>query len=460
MKRKPTNEQLQQQLDKVIATLRREIIEGRYEVGKFLPSEALLSKRFKLSNKSLRRGLDTLVEEGWITKVPRVGNRVNIRREPVTLQLVCSFTIWRDLALTGLLDDFHRQHPWITVVPKAFPRASLRGEDFGYIDNGDVIVINESQFSEIVGQRQHLSLEPVPVRRETYPFLTDLFMVEDLLYVQPLVFSPIVLCYNKAHFRECGLPEPTGSWTWNDLMTYAQQLSNGSGRFGFCFHLPSDNRWTNFLLQSGERFEWNGDQLRDIRGTRLLDSIRLCKEIVHNRSFFPLYLAESSDEINEMFLEGKLSMVLNSYTNLNDFRQSDLDYDVSPSPFITEPRALAFALGAAVNRFSTHKAEALLLVDYLASRRGQEYIHRHTTSIPGDQFLAAVPPQREFNSPSRWSMYRDMMFSYRWKHDLNLSVQSLPQLTRLLKAYWANMLTEDELCDRIKMTLSTTSSMS
>ena len=187
----------------------------------------------------------------------------------------------------------------------------------------------------------------------------------------------------------------------------------------------------------------------------MLDSIKLCKDIIHNRSFFPLYLSESSDEINEMFLEGKLSMVLNSYTNLNDFKHSSLEYDVSPLPFIHEPCALTISIGVAVNRSSTHKEEAMLLVDYLASRSGQDYIHRHTTSIPSHQFLAGIQPQRSFNSPSRWSMYREMMFSYSWKHDLNIPSQAYPKLEKLLRAYWANMMDESEMCERIQNELLT-----
>ncbi|TNJ53408.1 GntR family transcriptional regulator [Paenibacillus hemerocallicola] len=37
-------------------------------------SEKILVVRFGLSNNSIRAGLEQLVKEGWIEKIPRVGN--------------------------------------------------------------------------------------------------------------------------------------------------------------------------------------------------------------------------------------------------------------------------------------------------------------------------------------------------------------------------------------------------
>lgn len=453
MKKKPTNAELTLQLERMTSILRQELIDGRYGVGDYLPSEAVLSKRFGLSNKSLRRGLDTLVDEGWIQKIARVGNRVNVQKARITLNIACSPTIERDLGLTGLLNAFQQEYPWIAVRPVLLGRMSDLFADCNE-SAADLFVINDFQFTELLEERRYAELEPLPPLARTFPFLHEPFTAGDKLYVRPLVFSPIVLCYNKAHFRERSLPEPTGKWTWSDLAYYAAQLSNVSGRFGFCFHLPSENRWPNFLLQSGEHLEGEGAQLHNLRGSKLLESIRICKDIIHNRSFFPLFLAENSSEINEMFQEGKLSMVLNSYTNLNDFRHCDLDYDISPIPFIDRPSALSFTIGAAVNRHSAHGEEAKLLVQYMASEEGQRHIHRHTTSIPSDQYVAGEAPQRSFNSPSRWPMFREMLFSYHWKHELRIPVKAYSGLFKMLKTYWAGMIDEDELCEQMVEALS------
>ncbi len=113
MKAKPTNKQFLLQLGQVVDELRNEIYSGVFAANAYLPSESALAKRFQISNKSIRKGIEKLVEEGLIVKIPRVGNRVNAQRASVTLILACSQTIERDFQLKRLLDDFHKLHPWI-----------------------------------------------------------------------------------------------------------------------------------------------------------------------------------------------------------------------------------------------------------------------------------------------------------------------------------------------------------
>ncbi|MGO4498343.1 hypothetical protein AB4114_20915 [Paenibacillus sp. 2RAB27] len=55
------------------------------------------------------------------------------------------------------------------------------------------------------------------------------------LYVQPFTFSPIILCYNKAHFREANLPEPDSSWNWDDVQRTALNFSQKHERLGLFF---------------------------------------------------------------------------------------------------------------------------------------------------------------------------------------------------------------------------------
>ncbi|PYI57400.1 extracellular solute-binding protein [Paenibacillus flagellatus] len=435
-------------MDEMIQALKHEISTGRYEALQYLPSEKMLAERFGLSNNSVRKGLDTLVEEGWIDKIPRVGNRVRFRTAPVALTVLCNPNSVRDVYLEALLADFRTSYPSITVTIRTVD------DNPGFAEApNDVLLLNEYQFRAMVERERAGMLESVPAKEEIYPFLRDWFTHGERLAAQPLVFGPVVLCYNKNHFVECGLQEPNGGWRWSDLMLHARKLTE-SGHYGFCFHLPALNRWPLFLLQSGEGFQWENGRIRDFRGTRLMEGIRLCKEIIHNRNVFPLYWSEGNNDINQMFLDGKLSMVLTSYLGLNEWKQTSLDYDVSPVPFIAEPRTMAIAIAAGVNADSKHKQEAHLLVDYLSSRHAQRMIRRHTFGVPAFRDAHSGAESGNPQLPSRHSLYREMLFSYRTHRDLNIPVTMIASLFRELKAYWADMIDEDELWERLRTQLT------
>lgn len=451
MKGRPTQRQFHERLEEVVQTLRDEILDGRYRVGSFLPSESVLAERFQISNKSLRIGLVALVKEGLIEKIPSVGNRVVTRRTRVTLTLMCPPSMLRDINLRKLLDEFHALYPWIRVD-------TIFGSAINECEKSmpaDVMVLNQLQFQELVETKQSDKLEPLQETGSAYPFLTEAFTFKGLLYAQPIIFSPIVLCYNKDHFRERNVPEPDGSWTWEHLIRAATALSGGGDRYGLCFHLPSENRWPVFLLQSGEKFEWEAGMLKSIRDSRLLESVKLCKRIIHNRDIFPLYLSENSDDVQNLFAEGKVSMIMNNYMSMNELAHTGIHYDVSALPFIGEPRTLSVICGIAIHKHSLKKEAATVLADYFASVHGQEFIRRTTTSIPACKQVAEAPYEMPgINSPSRYGMFRDILFSLRKHSDLNLSVVAFGQLIKHLKAYWSDLIQEEQLCDRLQQSLS------
>lgn len=454
MRRRPTKEQFQQQLQQMVQTIRDDILAGVYPAGDYLPSEKTLVSRFGMSNNSIRIGLEQLVEEGWIEKVARVGNRVAPGRPPVKLKLLCNEMPLRNLKLRQLLDGFHKKYPWITVETTVAAGLLGLGSKEEPIP-GDVVLLTSYQFQQAAEEGKTVWLEETAENPAIYPQVNALYRHKDVMYMQPLIFSPIMLCYNKSHFRESGLLEPDGSWRWDDLIRHAELLSDGKSRYGFCFHIPDGNRWPVFLLQSMERFEWDENgKLKDLRGSKLMESIQICKRIILNAKAFPRYLSESNDDIDRMFMEGKVSMTLTSYMALNGLIDSGLEYDVSPMPFIREMRTLGIALGAGVLRQSGRKEEAALLVDYLTSVEGQTFIRTNTMSVPSVGNLPGPPENGGMYRPSRAMMYREILSSLRTHGELNVSLQTLYGIGNLLKGYWADLIDEEELCSRLSDQLS------
>lgn len=453
MRAKPTQEQFQLQLQAMIATLKERIIAGDYKQGDYLPSEKRLAAEFGMSNNSIRQGLEVLVKENWIEKIERVGNRVMTTKTPVTLKLACNDNMLRNISLDGLLTEFQRKFPWITVQVKIV--SSMPGQTQGRLDDEvDVMLINDYQFCTLMETGKLDWLETVDTHPGIYPSLNSKFMNDDQLYAVPIVFTPVVLAYNKRHFGKFGIAEPHGGWTWDDLL-HAAELLASNGVHGIYFHLPDMNRWPIFLLQSGEHFEWEGTNARSILNTRLLEGIRVCKRVVQNRRVYPYYMSQGNIEVGRLFEEEKVSMIITSYMGMNTFNNASLEYDIAPLPYIHDPRTLQIIVGGAINKISRHKEEAKCLIDYFTSYEGQYYIRQHTLSIPALQRLSEVPVESHVaNMPSRYSLFREMIFSYRSHRDLNVPQSKLRFLFDELKAYWGNLIDEEELCRRIQHALS------
>ncbi|MBD2865879.1 extracellular solute-binding protein [Paenibacillus oceani] len=461
MSEKASRKTFRARLQTMVQQLRSGIIEGTYSVGDYLPAESTLAEQFQLSNNSVRKGLKVLVEEGFIVKIDKVGSRViqSAERERITVTVGCMPSITRDLEFMRLLDDFHALHPAVAVKPvtgttsglftsRTYIESIREQMESGSID---IFTLNNMNFNELAESGYTRLLEEQQANAGIYPFLNEAFTADGTLYVQPVTFSPVVLCYNRTHFREAKLPEPDSGWKWNDLVQAAARLTVPGQKHGFYFYQVSENRWPLFLLQSGESFLRDGGLPGDIRGTRLMEGIRLCGELIRDRDIFPGYLSESSTDASRLFLEGKISMMLATYSSLNDLKHSDLDYDLSPVPYIHIPITLLLSIGMIVNKRSKHKEAARQFVDYMTSGRAQSLIRRHTVSIPAMKQAAEapVPEEPRLNRPRHYSLFREIIPSYRLHSELHWPARDFEPLRHMLKMFWSGLIDEHTLSEEI-----------
>ena len=456
MGRKPNNA-FQSLLDEMVQVLREEILTGVWAKGEFLPSETALANRFHLSKKSIRKGLDILVAEGLIEKIPRVGNKVvNVPDKSAT---VIRFGYYPSLdtetELTKIIDDFHAEHPHIQIRMVGIPYEHFPRTVKEYLKNDmiDVFTVNYTDYQGLIDENALDLLEPLEDNPELYPFLTKPFQQDGRTYVLPMTFSPVILCYNRDHFREKHLPEPDSGWTWEDVMKAASELSDDKGKYGIYYHLPSKNRWPIFLLQAGMKFERYGDQRYSVCTPAFLEGIRTGREIIYRQGIVPSFVSESDTDTERLFLQQKVSMIITTYFGLNYLRDAEFVYDVSPLPRLSEPSTLLLIVGLAVHRNSGQKQAVQTLLRYLLSERIQLRIRLNTLSLPAHKRAAERVGDDERTRPSRFHMYREVIPSFRLFTDLGLSRRQLDTITSELRLYWSQMEDEAAVCDRLEQLL-------
>lgn len=450
---KTSRKSFEARLNKMVESLRSNIYDGKLAPGEYLPSEKMLTEQYSLSNKSVRKGLDILVEEQLIIKIDRVGSRVvdHIPHSETQITLGITPSIERDICLTALLEDFQSLYPDKRVrtimLKSALEYADHLKEVFDQTQI-DLFTLNNLDFQSMMDLDQLCLLESLQRDENLYDFAEYAFDCEEMIYARPIIFAPTVLAYNRAHFLEADVPEPNGSWTWEDCLHYARKLTKAEERHGLYFYLLSDNRWPAFMVQSGMKFETNEDGSFELAGTRLMECIRLCKRIISDPVIYPSYLSENSGDVSELFAQGKLSMIMVNYMSVNAFKETELDFDISPLPYMNEPRSLLNVIGTAIYKNSKNKEDAQLLMDYLVSERAQLIIRKLTLSLPSRRKQAELRLEASpgINRPSRFDLFRETMYSYRLHRELNLSTAAFAGVRQLLKKYWWGLIDDEALC--------------
>jgi len=444
-------------LEEMIVKLRADILSGHYSVGDFLPSELDLGETFQLSNNSVRKGLDVLVEEGLIEKIPRVGNRIKAPKEgeQLVIRLGCHPNLDSQAELSSLLSEFHRKHPHIKVQTVQINNSHGYVRNFLENDLIDVFTVNHILFQELVEGQALDVLEAQEPFDDLYPFLQKGFSQDGVMYAQPFVFSPVILCYNRDHFTEKEVPEPDSSWTWDDLIENCSKLAVQNERFGFYFHLLNANRWILFLLQSGETFEKDPASGRyRIAGTKLLDGIEKAREILYTPGVYPLLLSASNADAERLFRDEQVSVIITTYFAMNDLKEASFEFDVAPLPHLHAFNTLLVTIGLAINKHSKVKTAARQLVDFLVSDEAQQVIRNKTYSIPAHKQMSKWMGKTELALPSRYQMYKEIIPSFSLFSDTKLTLKQLSEVLSECKLYWSGLKSKEKLAESLEAVLN------
>ncbi|MBD2861275.1 extracellular solute-binding protein [Paenibacillus oceani] len=451
MENKEVRKSPRERLSDMVNRLRDDIVTGKRPSGEYLPSEKALAELFGLSNQSVRKGLEQLVGEGLLEKIPRVGNKVIAPPDESVTTVKFGFhsSVIGEASLLKLIGLFQADNPFVRV--QAVPLTSTSSHYIGnYFEGGilDAAMMNYTDFRDCIENGGRELLEPLPRNPDMYPFLSDAFTSEGQLLVQPFIFSPLLLAYNRSHFTEKGLSEPDSSWTWQDLIRAAEQMAVPNERVGFHYDFYSVNRWPLLLLQSDARFERNPDGSIRLSGTRMMEILRTCRDIKRDMAHLTDGVATGESEM--LLAKGKASMIVTSFFYLNYLQHKRVPFDVAPVPHFGTPRSLLLAIGLGVNRSSKVKDSAAALLHYLTSQQAQTFIRKQTYSLPALRPAAEWVGEETMYRPSRFSLFRETIPGFRFFTELGIGAGELARMNRELKMYWGGLHTDQSLCEEIE----------
>src|SRR5690606_31558560 len=84
--------------------------------------------------------------------------------------------------------------------------------------------------------------------------LLDAFSRDGAQYGVPTSFSNVVLFYNKDLFEEAGVDTPTNDWTWDDVRTAAEALTDQEAGVWGAYQPVSFHEFYKTLAQAGGQF--------------------------------------------------------------------------------------------------------------------------------------------------------------------------------------------------------------
>lgn len=171
-----------------------------------------------------------------------------------------------DAALQARLDAFMAENPNVSVafVPSSDHTVTMQTA-FASGEYPQVFYVDSSKLPDWVEAGVvAVGEDEIENPEGLYPDLLDIFTLDGVTYCPAKDFSTMALQYNKDLFDAAGLEYPNADWTWDDLRSAAEALTDADAGVIGLVTPPNFERWLPFLYQAGgDLFDEDGNLALD-----------------------------------------------------------------------------------------------------------------------------------------------------------------------------------------------------
>ncbi len=202
-----------------------------------------------------------------------------------------------------------------------------------------------------------------------YPRALEAFSYQGKQLALPATFSDVLLFYNADLFDKAGIAYPTNTWTWDDAVTAAKAIrALGTDTWG----LFSPVQFWEFYkkaAQNGDCSFFNADMTEStINSAGCVATLEMMVGFM-NDGLMPTAAELSGVSDSELFMSGKLGMLVTGIWMFGAFADAPFTWDVQIEPMIKQHAHHFFANGVAVSATTKQADAAIAWAEYLASSK-------------------------------------------------------------------------------------------
>jgi len=273
--------------------------------------------------------------------------------------------------LDTIIAAFQEENPGIEVVVETAPFAdyfTLLQAGVASGDAPDVFELNYENFVTYAANGTLLDLSGlVSEEAPFYPRALEAFQYEGAQYALPATFSTVLLFYNADLFDEAGVEYPTAEWTWDDAVSAAQAIrALGDDTWGI-FSPVQFWEFYKKAAQNGECSFFNEDMTEStINSPACVETLEWMTSLM-NDDLMPTAAELSGVSDSELFLSGKLGMLVTGIWMFGAFQDAEFTWDVQIEPKMNQNAHHFFANGVAVSATTENPEAAAAWAEFLAA---------------------------------------------------------------------------------------------
>lgn len=321
---------------------------------------------------------------------------------PVTL----TYGIW-DLdqkpAMQQIIKEFHASHPNINVKIQLTPSDSYWTKLQTAVTAGtapDVFWMNtyNAKYYALNGALLDLDdqVKSSHLNMKNYvDSIRSAYTINGKVYGLPKDVNGFGLCYNKTLFRQAGVKAPDAAWTWNDLISAAQKLTDPAKRvYGFAAREDDGTATYLTVLQSGGRIISADGKKSGYDQPGTIKGIQFWTNMINKYHASPTLQQTTETDPLAMLTSGKVAMYYCGSWEPEEiaavpYGKANINVAPLPKGPAGNREFYANGLGNVIEAKTKHPQQAWQFVQFLGSKRAAQIQAKTGTVIPAVKGAAA-----------------------------------------------------------------------
>lgn len=273
--------------------------------------------------------------------------------------------------LDTIIAAFEEANPGITIEVSTAPFAdyfTLLQADVVSGDAPDVFELNYENFVTYAANGTLLNVSDMLMDDAPYyPRALEAFQYEGEQLALPETFSTVLLFYNADLFDEAGVDYPTAEWTWEDAVAASEAIQALGDDYWGVFSPVQFWEFYKKAAQNGECEFFNEDMTEStINSEACVETLETMIGFMDS-GIMPTQAQLSGVSDSELFLSGKLGMLVTGIWMFDAFAEAEFNWDVQIEPAMNQHAHHFFANGVAVSATTDNASAAAAWAEFLTS---------------------------------------------------------------------------------------------
>lgn len=377
--------------------------------------------------------------------------------EPTTLTVYTWWDITKFEHLQMMEAEFEKANPDILLefvtIPSKYADTMVTKLAGGEIP--DVMMLAMDQVPRYALNGMLLPLDDLASQEykdALYPVVKDALTVNGTMYAAARDVTPKVMYLNTKMFEDAGIPIPEDTWTMDEFVEIAKQLTKGSGadaQWGYYWKNYTDQTFAMIAAFGGKLYSEDGKASVLSTDANTMKGIQFMYDLYNTYKVCPTATQAAQYGDNEFapFMADKVAMQVGALSIASMFDESGTSYTVLPMPYVDGvSQTSSFVNTWVIPKTAKNPELSWRVVEFLSGREGQQIALDMNYGLPASTMVDTSA----FEAKTPYNKYFVQALETAVPYPTNLNGSEFQTMfQKECESLWAGAITPEDFAQRV-----------